>query len=127
MKNANANVLLVDDSSTNNLLLESALRSLKLNISTASSAETALTMLRKKDFDLVLLDVMMPGMSGYDMLEEMTKEPKIANVPVIFVTARSSNDDELKARKLGAADYFEKPLQLDKLVQRVKEIVKVTA
>lgn len=127
MKNANANVLLVDDSSTNNLLLESALRSLKLNISTASSAESALTMLRKKDFDLVLLDVMMPGMSGYDMLEEMTKEPKIANVPVIFVTARSSNDDELKARKLGAADYFEKPLQLDKLVQRVKEIVKVTA
>ncbi|HCC31460.1 MAG TPA: hypothetical protein DEQ03_15645 [Marinilabiliales bacterium] len=124
MRNNVPNVLLVDDSSTNNLLLESALKSLNFKISTALSGEEALTILHKKDIDLVLLDIMMPGMSGYDVLESMSKEDKLANIPVIVVTARSKVEEENRARELGAADYFEKPLRLDMVIDRVKELMK---
>jgi len=123
MENNTRNVLLVDDSSTNTLLLESALRNLNLNISTAYSGEEALNLLKRKDFDLVLLDIMMPGMSGYDVLDELAKSNKNTNVPVIMVTASSRNEEEKKARDRGVADFFEKPLDLETLINRVKEIV----
>jgi len=123
MKTHTPNILLVDDSSTNNLLLESAFRGLKLNISTANSGEEALKLLKKKDFDLVLLDVMMPGISGYDVLKEMNNDKKNAHIPVILVTAKSRYEEEQKAKELGAADYFEKPLNLEVVVNRVKELI----
>ncbi|MDA3890700.1 MAG: response regulator [Salinivirgaceae bacterium] len=124
MKNSIPNVLLVDDSSTNNLLLESALKGQNFKISTATTGEEALKVLRKNEIDLVLLDIMMPGLSGYDVLEEMTKDEKLVSIPVIMVTARSQYEEEKRAKELGAADYFEKPLKLDKLILRVKELVK---
>jgi len=123
MRNSVPNVLLVDDSSTNNLLLESALKGQKFKITTAVTGEEALNVLHKKSIDLVLLDIMMPGLSGYDVLEEMTKDTKLSTIPVIMVTARSHYEEEKRAKSLGAADYFEKPLKLDKLISRVKELV----
>jgi DNA-binding response OmpR family regulator len=124
MKNSIPSVLLVDDSSTNNLLLESALKGQNFKITTAVNGEAALTILRKKEIDLVLLDIMMPGLSGYDVLEAMAKDSKLASIPVIMVTARSQFEEEKRAKAMGAADYFEKPLKLDKLITRVKELVK---
>jgi DNA-binding response OmpR family regulator len=117
------NILIVDDSSTNNLLLESALSDKNLNITTAVNGQKALDILNKKDIDLVLLDVMMPGLSGYDVLESMLKKTKLASIPVIMVTARNQVEDMQKAKELGAIDYFEKPLNLDKLISRVVELV----
>jgi len=124
MNNNNPNILIVDDSSTNNLLLESALSDKGLNIITAVDGKKALDIFNKKRIDLVLLDIMMPGLSGYDVLELMLKETKLASIPVIMVTARSQVEDMEKAKKMGAVDYFEKPLNLDKLISRVKELVK---
>ena len=124
MNNNNPNILIVDDSSTNNLLLESALSDKGLNIITAVDGKKALDIFSKKRIDLVLLDIMMPGLSGYDVLELMLKETKLASIPVIMVTARSQVEDMEKAKKMGAVDYFEKPLNLDKLISRVKELVK---
>ncbi len=123
MKNTIPNLLLVDDSSTNNLLLESALKSLNIKILTAVSGEEAIAVMRKKEINLVLLDVMMPGMSGYDVLEEMRKDTNLASIPVIMVTARSKFDDGLKSQEKGVVDYFEKPLKLDILIKRVKELL----
>jgi two-component system copper resistance phosphate regulon response regulator CusR len=123
MKNDTPNLLLVDDSSTNNLLLESALMELDFNIITATSGKEALKHLQKKSFDLVLLDVMMPGLSGYDVLETMKSEGMLENTAVIMVTARSRVDEENRSKELGAADYFEKPIELQKLVARVKELL----
>jgi len=122
MKNSVPSILLVDDSSTNNLLLESALKGQRFHISTAVNGEAALKVLNNKDIDLVLLDIMMPGLSGYDVLEEMSKSKKLSSIPVIMVTARSQYEEEKRAKELGAADYFEKPLKLDKLINRVKEL-----
>lgn len=117
------NILIVDDSSTNNLLLESALKRHNVKIIAAVNGEDALTILNKKSIDLVLLDIMMPGLSGYDVLEKMLKMPKLASIPVIMVTARNKFEDGKRAKELGAVDYFEKPLKLDKLITRVKELV----
>lgn len=123
MRNSIPNVLLVDDSSTNNLLLESALKDLNFNITCAVSGEEALSILKKKEINLVLLDIMMPGMSGYQVLEKMTNDDKLNKIPVILVTARNKLEEEKKAKELGAADYFEKPLMLDKLIPRIKELI----
>ncbi|MBI9068802.1 MAG: response regulator [Salinivirgaceae bacterium] len=123
MKNSTPNILLVDDSSTNNLLLESALKDLNFIVTSAVSGEEALSILNKKAIDLVLLDIMMPGMSGYDVLELMIKDDKLDKIPVILVTARNKLEEEKKAQELGAADYFEKPLILDKLISRIKELI----
>lgn len=116
-------ILLVDDSSTNTLLLESALKKLNLNISTAYSGEEALSLFNKKNFDLVLLDIMMPGMSGYDVLSAIKSGEKNADCPIIMVTASARSEEETKAMALGAADYFEKPLDLDKVLSKVQELV----
>ena len=123
MKNNTPNVLLVDDSSTNNLLLESALKRLNFKISTALSGEEALTVLKKKEIDLVLLDIMMPGMSGYEVLETMAKHELLKKIAVILVTARNQHEEEARAKELGVADFFEKPLKLNLLIERIKELV----
>ena len=126
MKKDTPLILLVDDSSTNNLLLQTTLKLCNFEVETANSGKEALKTLRKKDFCLVLLDVMMPGMTGYDVLIEMNKDKKLSAIPVIMVTARNKAEEEQKARELGAADYFEKPLHLDDVVARVKELVMQT-
>ncbi len=123
MRNNMPNILLVDDSSTNNLLLESAFKSLNFKIITALSGEEAMAVLHKKEVNLVLLDIMMPGMTGYDVLDAMKKDEKLAKIPVILVTARNRFEEEQRAREIGAADYFEKPLNLDILIKRVKELM----
>ncbi len=123
MRNNIPNLLLVDDSSTNNLLLESAFKSLNFKIITALSGEEAMVVMQKKEVNLVLLDIMMPGMSGYDVLDAMKKDEKLAKIPVIFVTARNRFEEEQRALEIGAADYFEKPLKLDMLIKRVKELM----
>ncbi len=124
MKTDKPCVLLVDDSSTNNLLLETAFRNLNFQISTATSGEEALQMMRETTFHLVLLDVMMPGLTGYDVLKKM-KEENISTkeTSVIMVTARSKAEEEKIALDLGAVDYFEKPIDLRVLTTRVKELV----
>lgn len=123
MSSSLPNILIVDDSSTNNLLLESALKRHNFKIITAVNGEDALAILSKKNIDLVLLDIMMPGLSGYDVLEEMSKKQELATIPVILVSARNQHEDGKRAKELGAVDYFEKPLKLDILIARVKELV----
>ncbi len=104
-------------------MLESALKRLNFKIFTALSGEEALTVLKKKEIDLVLLDIMMPGMSGYDVLETMAKNEKLKKIPVILVTARNQHEEEARAKELGVTDFFEKPLKLNLLIDRINELI----
>ncbi len=124
MENKLINILLVDDSTTNNLLLESALRHMNFQITTATSGEEALKFMRKKKYSLVFLDVMMPGLSGYEVLAKMNEEKLIENTSVIMVTARSKTEEEKKALEMGAIVYYEKPLDLPTLIENVRELSK---
>ena len=106
---------------------------LKFNLSkegyevvTANSAEEALT-LDIASFNLLLLDVMMGGMSGFELTGKLKTDPKTAGVPVIFITARDTEDDAVEGLDLGADDYISKPFSIREVVSRVKAVLRRTA
>lgn len=123
MSNTKKTVLLVDDSATNNLLLQVAFEQNGFAAEVAYSGKEALKLLSKKHIDAVLLDLMMPGMSGFEVLEAIRGNGATASLPVLIVSADSEQADEDKAIAMGANHYFEKPLQLSEIVEKVKSLV----
>ena len=95
-------------------------------VATASSAEEALQM-DIASFDLLLLDVMMGGMSGFAMARKLKDNPATANVPIIFLTARDTENDTVTGFNLGADDYISKPFSIREVVSRVKAVLRRTA
>lgn len=123
MKNDKHTVLLVDDSATNNLLLQVVFEQNGFAVEVAFSGKDALKILKRKHIDVVLLDLMMPQMSGFEVLTAIKENPDTKNVPVLIVSADSEQADEEKAIEMGAEHYFEKPLQLNEIVEKVKSIL----
>ena len=103
-------VLLVDDTHENIEILNDILFS-HYKVRFATSGEKALQIARSANPpDVVLLDIMMPGMSGYDVCEQLKSDPRTRRIPVIFVTALGEETDEKKGFDLGAVDYITKPV-----------------
>lgn len=114
------NLLIVDDKEDNLFVLEKILSPLNLNLHKATSGEEALTLALKEDLILILLDVQMPIMDGYEVLELMRLEKRLKQVPVIFITAYYTDDEHrLKSYELGAFDYLYKPLDERVLLSKV--------
>ena len=111
-------VLVVDDVQTNVFLLTKALRD-QYHVITAMDGENALERAFQELPDLVLLDIMMPGMDGYEVCRRLKEEPKTRDIPVIFVTAKGEEVDETKGLELGAVDYLTKPLKMSIVRTRV--------
>ncbi|MCQ8182406.1 EAL domain-containing protein [Methylomonas sp. SURF-1] len=119
-KNGKPRILIVDDVNENLHALLSALRD-DYAILAATNGEKALEIAyRIPGPDLVLLDIKMPGMDGYEVLRRLKTDPATADIPVIFVTALSESADEATGLKLGAADYIAKPVNPELLKQRIK-------
>ncbi len=113
-------ILIVDDSTENLYVLSELLRPL-YRVLAARSGPAALAIARRDPQpDLILLDVMMPGMDGYDTLEELRAEPLTSTIPVIFLTALSNADEEERGLSLGAADYITKPIKSNTVLARVR-------
>lgn len=103
-------LLIVDDTPGNIDLLSHILND-TYKVKAAVNGEQALKLLRKDSkVDMILLDIMMPGMDGYEVCRRIKKEPMIAHIPVIFVTALNAQEDEKKGLELGAVDYITKPI-----------------
>ena len=114
-------ILLVDDRPENLLALESLLESPELNIVKATSGNEALGLMLEYDFALVLLDVQMPGMDGFETAELMRGTEKTRQVPIIFVTAISKEKQHVfKGYEAGAVDYLFKPIVPEFLKTKVK-------
>ncbi len=113
-------VLVVDDSTVNLKLLAAILGTAGLETTLASDAESALRIARERPPDVALLDVMMPGRSGYELCAEMKAIPELAEVPVIFLSALNETEDKLRGLALGAADYIGKPFDGAEVVARVQ-------
>src|SRR6476659_9030231 len=108
---ANVNILMVDDSPDKLLAMESVLASLGQNLVRAYSGEQALRMLLKKEFALILLDVNMPGMDGFETAAMIRQRRSLEHIPIIFVTALSTTDaDVFKGYAFGAVDYILTPI-----------------
>jgi len=116
-------ILLIDDSSVNNLLLQNILEEENFEVSVAFSGKEGLAIMKKVKPDLVFLDIMMPGMGGIEVLEEILSSETLKSIPVIMLTAKTDPADEKKARETGAVDYINKPVNIEKLVLKVKEIL----
>ena len=116
-------ILLVDDLPANLHVLAAALRG-EYRIRTATSGVDALALLERADTpDLILLDVMMPGMSGIEVLRRMKADARARDIPVIFVSADSSEHSQLSGLDLGADDYLTKPVVAAVLRARVRNLL----
>ncbi|MCX7149461.1 MAG: two-component system response regulator [Rhodocyclales bacterium] len=117
---AASTILIVDDEPTNLHLLTNLLRS-EYQVRAASSGESAMRAATSEPRpDLVLLDVMMPGMDGYAVLEKLREDPDTRNIPVVFLTALAEAADEARGLQLGAADYITKPINPVVVLARVR-------
>lgn len=114
-----ATILAVDDNPRNLQLLSSLLMANGYKVVVANSGENALKYLELKLPDLVLLDIMMPGISGFEVLEMMKANPSMAEIPVIFLTAKTELDDIVQGFEEGAVDYITKPFRSEELLARV--------
>lgn len=117
-------ILVIDDSTTNIVLLEAILTEKGYLIETALNAREAFIRIEKQIPDLILLDLLMPRVSGFDFLEQLRKNKKTEKTPVIVISAITS-DDENAARinDLGTVDFIRKPIDIQYLVNRVEEIL----
>ncbi|MEC7150442.1 MAG: response regulator transcription factor [Pseudomonadota bacterium] len=121
MENNNLHVLVVDDDDRIRSLLKDYLFEYGYIVSTAENAEQAKIKLDHFKFDILILDVMMPGQDGY----ELTKEIKnIIKVPIILLTAKGEVEDRIKGLELGADDYLSKPFEPKELLLRIKNVIK---
>ena len=114
-----SNILIVDDISDNIKVAMNILKMNNYNFSFATNGEEALEIIKTKKFDLILLDIMMPKLSGFDVIKIIKKDPAISNIPVIFLTAKADIDSIAKGFALGAVDYITKPFHSAELAARV--------
>lgn len=113
-------ILVVDDTADNLSLILDLLKD-KYRVKVANSGKKALSYLESSDeVDLILLDVMMPELSGYDVIKVLKKDEKTKDIPVIFLTAMRDMEDEQKGLEMGAADYITKPISSSIMLSRIK-------
>ncbi|MSR81805.1 MAG: response regulator [Candidatus Latescibacteria bacterium] len=117
---AGAKILLVDDTPANLKVLRQTLEADGYNISVATSGEGALKLVVRAVPDLVLLDVMMPGMDGYDTCRRLQQVAGAREIPVIFITARGETEGIVEGFRAGGMDYIAKPFQVEEVLVRIK-------
>ena len=118
-------ILVVDDEEDLCEILKFNLENEGYEVDTANSAEEALK-LNISDYDLLLLDVMMGEISGFTMASILKKEKKTASIPIIFITAKDTENDTITGFNLGADDYISKPFSLREVISRVKAVIRRT-
>lgn len=119
MIDENALILVVDDNEMNRDMLSRRLRRQKYTVDVAEDGEQALDMVRENDYELVLLDIMMPNLSGYEVLERIKSDSATQHMPVIMISAVDDLDSVVKCIELGAEDYLFKPFNPVLLKARV--------
>ena len=120
MENNKNHILIVDDDDRIRSLLKDYLTDNEYIVSTAENAEEAKNKLKYFKFDLLILDVMMPGQSGYELTKEIKKKMKIS---IILLTAKGEVENRIKGLELGADDYLSKPFEPKELLLRVRNII----
>ena len=122
----NYRILVVDDEQDLLEILKFNLETDGYLVDTANSAEEALSM-NLEHYDLLLLDVMMGGMSGFAMARKLKAEPATKDIPIIFLTARDTENDTVTGFNLGADDYISKPFSIREVLVRVRAVLRRTA
>ena len=114
------NILIVDDVLENIRVVMNILKEDSYDFAYARSGEEALELLEDQQFDLILLDIMMPGIDGYEVCRRIKMNPTLAEIPIIFLTAKTDVDSISKSFEVGGTDYITKPFHADELLARTK-------
>jgi diguanylate cyclase (GGDEF)-like protein len=115
-----SDILIVDDTLENLRLLSMILKREGYSVRKALNGAMALTAAQTMPPDLILLDIMMPGLNGYQVCQELKANPQTAKIPIVFLSALSDGNDKVQAFTLGAADYITKPFQMEEVLARVR-------
>ncbi len=118
-------VLLVDDNPINLQILYKTLQNCGYKLLIAEDGETALKIAGKMNPSLILLDIMMPGMDGYEVCQQLKSNPQTENIAVIFLSALEDSSAKVKGFSVGGVDYISKPFQADEVVARVRNHIKI--
>lgn len=117
--NENISVLIVDDNQENLKVISNYLLKKEYKIALATDGESAFRILESNKIDLILLDIMMPGMDGFEVCTKLKEKKETMDIPVIFLSARSETDDIVKGFQTGGVDYVTKPFNKEELYARV--------
>ncbi len=120
MGKAKNKILIVDDTIKNMQIFGNILKSKNFHVTYATNGYEALSILKSEPFDLVLLDILMPGMDGFEVCKKIKSNPLTNEIPIIFLTAVVDKDDVKKAFELGAVDYVTKPFSPPELISRIR-------
>ena len=112
-------VLAVDDVPINLILVQKMLARFNFQMSTAANGQAALDAVAAKKPDLILLDLMMPGIDGFEVLRRIRENPETADIRIVLLSALNSNEDVVKGYNLGADDFIMKPIIMEKLLTTV--------
>ena len=113
-------VLIVDDSPTERYFLTDILIKNGFSVSTAENGEEALLKVKADKPQLILMDVVMPGLNGFQLTRSITRDPRFANVPVIMCTSKSQETDKVWGMRQGARDYIVKPVDPTELMTKIQ-------
>ena len=118
-----AKILIVDDDETMTGLLKTLLKMEGHAPTAVNDSTKAMEIAGSVNPDLITLDLMMPGLSGFELCELLHQDPRFADIPIIIVSARDDAESKATARKVGARDYVTKPFDADELMQKIQELV----
>ena len=113
------NVLAVDDIPLNLLLVQKMLSRFNFKLRTAANGQLALDAVAQQKPDLILLDLMMPGIDGFEVIRRLREDPETADIQIVILSALSSNEDVIKGFNVGANDFIMKPIIMEKLLSCV--------
>jgi DNA-binding response OmpR family regulator len=119
-----ATILVIDDDSIVAKSVELSLRHDGFQVSVANSGVDGLRLARRESPDLIILDIIMPGMDGYAVCRELRADPLLDDMPVLFLTAKAKDEDKIEGFRAGGDDYLTKPFNIDELILRVKAIIR---
>ncbi len=117
------NILIVDDAPLNRLVVQKMLEQFNFNVREAENGLEAMKEIYYLKPDLVLLDIMMPVMDGFEVIEVIRENPAWSDVKIVVLSALSTNEDIVKAYNLGAQDFITKPIVMDKLLNTVAKLL----
>ena len=124
-KSSNGDILILDDTPANLKLLTSILTANSYNIRPSSNGKLAFRSIKSKLPDLILLDIMMPDMNGFEVCQKLKENPETKDIPIIFISALDDINNKVKAFKVGGVDYITKPFEAEEVLARVKTHLKI--
>ncbi|QPK62617.1 phosphate regulon transcriptional regulator PhoB [Methylomonas sp. LL1] len=121
---SNMNVLVVEDEDAIREMLVMVLEQADLHVIAAASAELAIQSLAENRVDLIVLDWMLPGISGVELAKRLKRDPGYKELPIILLTARGEEEDKIRGLEIGADDYMTKPFSPKELIARIKAVMR---